>query len=113
MSKSGSILFVGAVIVAGGMFATKPTNAQVENQISELIVADIQATGASDLLGDIMLFTCQSNINECTQLIRFAMNVQIEDQLLWQKVMIRATDLDLNCLALLNQLYCPGFLNKA
>jgi len=112
MSTSGTLLFLGAVAAAGAMFATKPSNAEIEHKIAEKIYAEVQTTGASDLASGILLLTCKSNINECVQLLRSALTVRIEDKILWQNVRIGSGKNAQNCLGVLDQLYCPNFLNE-
>lgn len=106
MGIATNILLVAAIAGAGALYATKPGAAAIEEKVADMIVADIQATGSSDLVGDILLLTCKANINDCVQLLRATMEVSSEDMILWQNVTITQGDKSRKCLAFLNQLQC-------
>lgn len=103
-----------ATLIIGGvvLFATKPTAAEIENKVIDLIHADIQQSQATDFAEGIMLFTCKYNSKECAQLIRATIDVQIEDKFLVKLVSLQFDSNSTNCLGVLNQLYCPAFMNE-
>ena len=111
--SSEAILFVAAVAGVAALFATKPSVTDINERVNELIYEEVRNTKTDNILGEVMQLACVSYSDECVQLIRNTMDVDIEDYFLWQSVKITQDKESLNCLGLLNKLYCPGFLNES
>lgn len=113
MSSSITILFVAVIAGAAALFATKPNEIDIEKRVNELIYIDIQNTKTDDIYSGVLKFACSSYSNECIKLIRSTMDVNIDDNILWQSVKITQGNSKINCLGILNKLYCPNFLNDS
>ncbi len=111
MSSSVTILLIPVIAGAAGLFATKPSETDIHNRINELIVVNINNTKTSDLFSGVVKYTCSSNQNECVKIIKSTMNIIIVDKFLWQVVAIVNNSNTLLCIAALNKLSCPKFLN--
>ena len=115
MSESSeAIFFVAAVAGAAALFATKPSVTDINERVNELIYEEVRSAKTDNILGEVMQLACVSYSDECVQLIRNTMDVDIEDYFLWQSVKLTNLDKEsVNCLGLLTKLYCPGFLNES
>ena len=111
--SSEAISFVAAVAGVAALFATKPSVTDINERVNELIYEEVRNTKTDNILGEVMQLACVSYSDECVQLIRNTMDVDIEDYFLWQSVKITQDKESLNCLGLLTKLYCPGFLNES
>lgn len=112
MSAGGTILFLGVIAGAGALFATKPTKAEIERMFRDELIAEVQSAQPGDIAQFGLLWICRSNMAECTELLRAMFRVEVEDQVLWQRVTFTVGRGDpLHCLGVLNQTYCPNFLN--
>lgn len=111
--SSEAISFVAAIAGAAALFATKPSVTDINERVNELIYEEVRNTKTDNILGEVMQLVCVSYSDECVQLIRNTMDVDIEDYFLWQSVKITQDKKSLNCLGLLTKLYCPGFLNES
>ena len=115
--SSDTILFVAAIAGVAALFATKPSVTDINERVNERIYEEIIDTKTYNILDEAIKLSCASYSSECIQIIRSTIDVGIEDYFLWQSVKLTnklANDNDkklLNCLGLLNKLYCPGFLN--
>ncbi len=112
MSSSGTVLFIGLVAGAGALFTLKPSYSEIEILLGEQIYSEIQSAQASDLATGAILFACRSASTECVNIIRSTIPLDVEDQILWQWVTVGAAPNTLNCLGILQQLYCAEFLNE-
>ena len=115
MSDSSEVIsFVAAVAGVAALFATKPSVTDINERINELIYEEVRSAKTENILDEAIKLSCASYSNECIQIIRNTMDVDIEDYFLWQSVKIIKPDkASLNCLGLLTKLYCPGFLNES
>lgn len=111
--SSDTILFVAAVAGVAALFATKPSITDINERVNERIYEEIRNTKTDNILYEAIKLSCVSYSNECIQIIRDTMDVDIEDYVLWQSVKITQDKESLNCLGILNKLYCPGFLNES
>ena len=113
MSK-GTFLFVALVAGAGALFATKPTPAEIDGKIHDLVKSEItnMKVGGDNAIAGLMQLGCKMEADDCAALLRQGMDVKIKDMMLFQRVSINGPSGALECLGILNQLYCPGFLNQ-
>ena len=113
--SSDTILFVAAIVGVAALFATKPSVTDINERVNELIYEEVRNTKTYNILDEAIKLSCASYSSECIQIIRSAIDVNIEDYFLWKSVKLTRTltqdKESLNCLGLLNKLYCPGFLN--
>ena len=113
--SSGTFAFFGVVAVAGALFATKPTSAEVERLVEDLVKTEIVQTKAQkdNPIGNLVALGCKFGPDECYQLLRQGMRINYQDMLVVARVSVQSgRKKPLECVGVLTQLYCPGFLNK-
>ena len=112
--SSDAILFVAAIAGVAALFATKPSVIDINKRVNERIYEELINTETYNMLDEAIKLSCASYSSECIQIIRSIIDVDIEDYFLWRSVKLTSPDKELlNCLGLLNKLYCPGFLNES
>ena len=111
MSLSGKLGFLVLAGTAGALWATKPSEAEVEAQLAAAVKARIvnQKIDASDPVGAIFGIGCRFGLDECYRLLRGSMTVDYEDRWLFATVAVEMREGErLQCYGALGQLYCPG-----
>ena len=113
MSK-GTFLFVALIAGAGALFATTPTPADIDAKINDMVASEItnMKVDGENAFASLMQLGCKLEASECAALLRQGMDVTVADKFLFSRVSIKGPTGTLECLGILNQLYCPGFLNK-
>lgn len=104
---------LGFLVLAGGavaLWATKPSEAEVEEQLAATVKTRIvnQKIDANDPVGAIFGIGCRFGLDECYRLLREGMTVDYEDKWLFATVAIEMREGErLQCYGALGQLYCP------
>ena len=112
--SSEAILLVAAIAGVAALFATKPSVTDINERLNERLYEEFINYEAYNTLDEAIKLSCASYSSECIQIIRSVIDVDIEDYFLWRSVKLTNPDKELlNCLGLLNKLYCPGFLNES
>ena len=113
MNARTTMLAIAAVAGAGTLFATKPSPAEIDRKIDDMVRSGITNAKLDDdnLVGNLLLLGCKAGASDCAALLRQGMDVTVSDKVLFSRVSIHGPSGSLECLGILNQLYCPGFLN--
>lgn len=101
-------------VIAGVLFITKPSQADVEASIKEKIITDIkvaQVGKTDDFLSNFLTLTCKFDAESCYRLARAGLQVSYKDRLLFSVVGINSNGQKRNCVGAFKNLFCPSFLN--
>lgn len=108
--------WVGLALVAGGLAMTNPTVEEVETDLRQQIMMAINATNLSQDagFGEVVLTgMCKLSPEECYQILRSTMNLQMHDYFVGKAIVVRAVDgSPTNCIGAVKRLWCPKFLNS-
>jgi hypothetical protein len=111
--KLGLLVLVGA---AAALWATKPSETEVEEQLAAVVKTRIvnQKIDANDPVGAIFGIGCRFGLDECYRLVRQGMTVDYRDRWLFATVSIEMREGErLECYGALGQLYCPRLPGEA
>ena len=110
MSLGGKLGFLVLVGVAGALWATKPSEAEVEEQLATVVKTRIvaQKIDANDPVSAIFGIGCRFGLDECYRLIREGMTLDYRDRWLFATVSIGMREGErLQCYGAMGRLYCP------
>lgn len=100
--------------VAGVLFISKPSPADVEQVIKDELIADINAAKLNkngDFFSNFLTLTCKFDAESCYPLARATVEVSYKDRILFSAVGISANGKTRNCIGAFKNIFCPKFLN--
>ncbi|MBI1620347.1 hypothetical protein [Aquamicrobium zhengzhouense] len=113
MSASG---WLGFAVIAGGLAVTNPTVEEIELELRQQVIMAITSSSISandDAATTILMGMCKFSAEECYNVLRMTMRLQMNDYLIGKAVVIHAADgSPTNCVGAVKRLWCPKFLNS-
>ncbi|MEM9756168.1 MAG: hypothetical protein AAF914_09250 [Pseudomonadota bacterium] len=114
MGRRRPILVFGILAAAGGLFATKPSESDVNDLIGDRIRAELALgaqTGDSAVAALSTLCTILSD--DCVALVQQTVPISYGDLIFAADVRLFPGSPDeVRCVGMLTQLYCPGIINR-
>ncbi len=109
-------IIVALGLAAAAAYFTKPTAAEVDGQLKDLLQQAIAAGELSDIADPaavVMLAACKANADTCADLARAAMTVDYTDAKLLARVRVSGFGKETTCYAAFTKLFCPSGLTGA
>lgn len=100
------VLFVGALVLA----VTKPSAADVERLVKDMVVAEIMAANldaSNGFLENFATVACKIDMDSCYAQIRPLIKIEYSNKMIFSSVGITAGGRKTDCIGLVKQLFCP------